>query len=399
MALEIKNTKKGAERILEAVATKEKIILYGDADLDGVSSVVILKEALDILGNLPVQVYFPDREKEAYGLNKEALKFLDKFSPALLITLDCGIGNVEEIGLAKKMGLEVIIIDHHEALKKLPPASIIVDPKQPKDKYPFKYLAAGGVAYKFSKFMLSLAEQKYRPEKFLELALLATLYDKVPLKEENEKLVKQGIDVLSFTERRGLKVLMEKTSLDDFNLKEIQEKIITPLSAAKIKNHLSEAYSLLIEKNKAKSEKIADILIKRAKQKREKQDNIFKEVESRLEFKPSKALKDFLPDGQSIPIVFEGDSSWPLIMLGSVASRISQAYDKPCFLFKKGKSESSGSVRMPKGLDAVKAMASCESLLITYGGHAPAAGFRIKNKNLKKFKEGLIKYFNQPDDL
>ena len=141
MLSEIKNIKKAGQRILEAAVSKEKIILYGDADMDGVASVIILKEALEILGNSPVQVYFPDREKEGYGLNKEALKFLEKFSPALLITLDCGIGNVKEVDLAKKMGFEVIIVDHHEALQKLPQASIIVDPKQPEDKYPFKGFA------------------------------------------------------------------------------------------------------------------------------------------------------------------------------------------------------------------------------------------------------------------
>lgn len=383
MSSEIKNLKKAAKRILEAAVSKEKIIIYGDADMDGVSSVIILKEALEILGNSPVQIYFPDREKESYGLNEKALKFLKKFSPALLITLDCGIGNVKEVDLAKKMGFEVIIVDHHEALEEIPKALIIVDPKQPEDKYPFKGLACTGIAYKLSKLLLSLANQKYHPEKFLELVLLATLYDKVPLKDENEKFVEQGIEALSYTKREGLKILIEKTSFKEPGLEEIQRKIIFPLSAAVLKKHLSEAYLLLIENNKSKAEKLVDVLIKKSEQKRKETEKIFKEVEKRIQFKENNL------------IVFEGDKDWSLVLLGSVASRICRIYRKPNFLFKKGKTESPGTVRMPKEFDAVKAMTSCKDLLITYGGHTLAAGFRLKNENLEKFENCLIEYFKE----
>ena len=147
MGKEIKNLEKAAKRILKAVEFKEKVILYGDADPDGVISVIILKETLEEFGLKPVQIYFPDREKEGYGINEKALKVLKKKAPALLISFDCAMSNVKEVDLAKKNGFEVIIIDHHNPLPKVPKASIIVNPKQKGDKYSFKQLACAGITY------------------------------------------------------------------------------------------------------------------------------------------------------------------------------------------------------------------------------------------------------------
>ena len=140
---EIKNLKKAADRIKKAIKSKEKIILYGDADLDGTSSVVILEETIKNLGGKVTTAYFPDREKEGYGLNEKALDYLKPIAPALIITVDCGIGNFKEVKIAKKIGFEVIVIDHHEPLDSLPEASIVVDPKQ-KGILPILNLTGGG---------------------------------------------------------------------------------------------------------------------------------------------------------------------------------------------------------------------------------------------------------------
>ena len=150
MPAEIKNLKKAANRILKAIKQKEKIIIYGDADLDGVTSVIILEECIKNLGGKITTIYFPDREKESYGLNEKALFYFKEHDPALLIVLDCGIGNFEEMKKAKELGFEVIIIEHHEVLDKLPEASIVVDAKQKGDKYPFKYLATVGVTFRLN---------------------------------------------------------------------------------------------------------------------------------------------------------------------------------------------------------------------------------------------------------
>jgi len=378
---EIKNLKKAADRILTAIKNKEKVILYGDADPDGVCSIIILEETLKTLGLSPAQIYFPNREEEGYGITEQGLKFLAKFAPALLIVLDCGIGNVEEVEIAKKIGFEVIIIDHHKMLPRVPKASIICNPKQKEDKYPFKELATVGISYRLAKLLFSSLGEKYKPEKFLELAAIATLADLMPLKDENEKLVKQGILALNFTERTGLRALIKENKLEHLNIDGVRHKIISPLNAGLAKNHSNEAYLLLIEKDLKKAGKKAKNLIKKAKLRKEEIKRITGEVKERID--------------TSQKIIFEGDESWPLVFLGPVASRICQKHKKPIFLFRKREKESPGAVRTPKGLDGVKAMIGCRQLLKTYGGHPQASGFRIKNENLEKFKECLIKYFEK----
>src|SRR3989338_11166622 len=150
----IKNLKEAAERIKKAVKNKGKIIIYGDSDLDGVTSVIIAKEAIKNLGGKIQAIYFPSRETEGYGISETGLNILKKYSPALLVALDCGISNFQEVKTAKKLGLEVIIIDHHEILDKLPDVKIIVDPKQKGDKYPFKQFAACGLAFLLASALL-----------------------------------------------------------------------------------------------------------------------------------------------------------------------------------------------------------------------------------------------------
>jgi single-stranded-DNA-specific exonuclease len=377
--MEIKNLEKAAERILKAIKDKENIILYGDADPDGVGSVVILKETLEELRAEHIFIYFPDREKEGYGINEKALNTLKKHSPALFIALDCGIGNVKEVELAKEIGFEVIIIDHHKPLPETPQASLICDPRQKGDEYPFKELATVAIVYKLSKLLFSLVGKNYRPERFLELVALATISDLMPLEDENEKLVREGLLALGFTKREGLKALIKINNLKDVDLQEVRRKVISPLNAGLAKDHSNETYLLLIEKDPKEAKKKAKKAIERLKERRESIKMITGKVKERIE------------DSQEI--IFEGDKEWPLVFLGPVASRICQEYKKPTFLYQKGSSESVGAVRMPKGLDAVKAMISCRELLKTYGGHPPAAGFRIKNESLEEFKNCLIKYF------
>jgi single-stranded-DNA-specific exonuclease len=387
--MEIKNLKKAAQRIFKALNQKEKIILYGDSDPDGVGSVILLKETLEKLAknflNSPLEiiVYFPDRIKEGYGLNETALKFLSQFSPALFITLDLGIGNVKEVELAKKLGFEVIIIDHHEPLLELPKAEIIVDPKQKDDKYPFKNFSCTALVYKLVKLLHNLGGIAWESERFLELVLLATLYDQMPIVEENEKLVKEGILAFNYSKRVSLNVLKKLTNFQG-SLEEVKKKILPPLSAATTTpDHLQEAYIFLTEESSVKAEELGKNLIEKNRKRNEEIKKVFQEVEARVAF--------FRED----PIIFEGSSNWSVMVLGPVASKIAQKYQKPTFLFEKGEKESRGAVRMPEGFDAVKAMINCSNLLITFGGHPLAAGFKIKNENLESFRECLCEYFKK----
>jgi single-stranded-DNA-specific exonuclease len=379
MKAEIKNLKKAAQRILEAVKNKEKIIIYGDSDPDGVGSVIILEETIRELGLKPTKIYFPDREKEGYGLNEKALKFLKKYSPALLVTLDCGIGNVSETETANKMGFEVIIVDHHKVLPQVPKASIICAPKQKGDKYPFKELANAGLTYKLSKVIFSLANQEFKPERFLEIVVIATIADMMIVEADNKKFIDEGSLALNFTQRPGLISLIKMTKFENWDSQEIRQKLVSVLNAGETINHFNEAYILLSAKNLAKARKITQLLIRKSERKREEIKKISLEIERRINNEDS--------------IVFEGDKRWPLVLLGPSASRVCNKYNKPVFLFHREDKECSGAVRMPLGMDAVKAMMSCKDLLKTYGGHAPAAGFRVETKNLDEFKNGLIEYF------
>ncbi len=379
---EIKNLKKAANRILKAVQDKERIIIYGDSDPDGVAAVIILEEALKELGCVPKAIYFPDREKEGYGMNETALDYLKKHAPALFITLDCGIGNVKEVEIAKKMGFEVIIIDHHKILPEIPKASIICDPKQEGDKYPFKELSTGGIVYRLIKLLFASVDQEYKPEQYLELVAISTLADMMILEQDNEKFVTEGLLALNFTKRQGLIALIDITDFKNWDIGEVRKKIISPLNAGKTKKHFNEAYLLLIEKDLKKARSKAKKLIEKAEKRKQDIYAITEELNDRV-----------IHNEQEI--IFEGSKDWPLYLLGPSASRISQRFEKPVFLFTKGKKESPGAVRMPKGLDAVKAMISCKELLKTYGGHPLAAGFRVKNENLEEFKKCLIKYFRQ----
>lgn len=374
---QIKGAKEFIARILKAVEHKEKIILFGDADPDGVASVVILKEALEILDNAPANIYFPYREKEGYGLNKKALRFLKDYAPALLITLDCGMSNFREIELAKTLNFEVLVVDHHEALEKLPPVSIIVNPKLESDLSLFKELCAAAIVYHLVKALLFLAPKKFNPERFLELAMIATISDQMDLENENDKILKEGLLSLQYTKRPGLKALMEISNFQDFNVQEVRQKLIPPLASASSKRHQSEIYLLLTETSYLKASKIAKTLFKKQKLRREKMAEILQETQKKIDF--------------SLPIIFGGDQTWPLILTGSIASRICQRNKKPVFIYRKGKKESQGSVRVPKDVDSVKMMMNCSHFLEAYGGHQRASGFRVKNENLEKFKECLIK--------
>lgn len=380
--IQIKNLKKAAERIKKAVKDKERIILYGDSDLDGETSVVILKESIQNLGGEVSAVFFPDRENDGYGIIKKAIEELKDLSPALFISMDLGISSFAEVETAESMGFEVIIIDHHQPLNKLPKASIIVDPKQESDKSAFKNFANVGLIFKLSEILLGKNMSQNLRNSFLELTALGTLADMMPMIDENKIFIESGLNSLRNTFRPGLKAFFEVIG-DNIKSQNNIQKIIGALNTCKKVDKVNEAYLLLISSSLEDSKKMAQKLIENSQGKQFKIKEIIREVENRVE---SKTLEQ---------IIFEGDPFWPLILAGSVASTVCQRYDKPTFIFKKGDTESCGSVRVPKDVNSVDAMATCSDFLITYGGHPPASGFRIKNENLEKFKSCLIKYFTK----
>ena len=379
----IKNLQKAADRIKEAIDKKERIILYGDSDLDGIASVILLEESIKNLNGKVSVVYFPSREKDGYGLNKKALDFLSEFSPALIITVDLGISNFEEVKLAKKMGFEVVIVDHHEVLNDIPQASIVVDPKQKKDPYAFKGLAAAGIVYKLCLLLNKELIEKSDSLKnnFLELTALATIADMMPEENENVEIIREGLMALENTWRPGLRIFLSKKEFSQSaSSKELAQKIISVINAGELSGHLHESYFLLTS-----SEKEAEGWFKKLLERRTRRQERIREITSLVE-------DSFLSSPES-SIVFAGDPSWSLVLLGAVASRISNIYKKPTFLFRKMKTESCGTSRTPSGFSMVEALDKCSDLLKTYGGHPLAAGFRLSNENLEDFKNRLIQYF------
>jgi len=376
---EIKNLKKAAKRIKKAVKNKERIVLYGDSDLDGMASVIILKESIRNLGGEISAVYFPDRESEGYGLNEDALAYLKSQAPALLIVMDCGIGNFNEVKLAKKLGFEVLILDHHKPLGKLPQASIVVNLWQKGDKYPFKEFAAAGVVYKLSEVLLEGKPSHSLKNNLLELAGLATLADMMPQIEDNLAIISEGLISLAKTSRPGLKVFYKIGGFEE--QKQIYQKIISACHAGNTKGHINEGYILLTETSLERAEELAQSLLERSILKQQ----LIKEAVLKAEAK--------ILDNLSELIVFLGDPSWPVLLLGPVASRLCSGHQKPVFIYSQKDGYCQGAVRMPKGQDGVKAMQHCQKLLDTFGGHPQAAGFKVLNSNLDQLKICLIQYF------
>ncbi len=380
--MEIKNLKKAVQRIKKAIKDKERIILYGDSDLDGVCSVIILQETLLSLGGNICALYFPDREQEGYGITKTALKQLQPHVPGLLISMDLGITNFEEIRQARAMGFKVILVDHHEILDVLPEADIVVDPKQPGETYPFHGFAACGLTLRLALLLLNKEASPALISGLKELAALATVADMMPRKEDNLQIIEEGLATIQQSWRPGIKAFEH---FEEFRrIESIEVKItqmIGLLNVRDVEHGIPAAYRVLASRGEDEAVELLSVLQEKHKIRK---DNI------RLYAERIRSSLARLPRPV---VVFEGDESFDYILLGSVSSIISQEYNVPAFIYKKGESESIGSVRAPSGYDTVQAMKTCAPLLLTYGGHAQASGFRLKNENVEKFKDCLVDYF------
>jgi len=303
----------------------------------------------------------------------------------LLIALDCGIGNFKEVVMAKKLGFEVIIIDHHQILDKMPEASIVVDPKQKGDKYPFKELATAGIVFKLSELLLKNIMTENLRKNFLELTALATIADMMPREEENKIFIEKGLKSLENSWRPGIKAFFEMKAFESFeDFDRSVSKIISILNVRDVENSLPASFRLLTNHSLKESKAMVEKLLEKRELRKEK----IKETMERIEEKISREADNTHPPPS---IIFMGSPDWEFTLISSVASIICQRYQKPTFIFKKLETESIGTVRAPSGTNSVSLMEKCSKYLLTYGGHPLASGFRIKNENLEKFKECLIK--------
>lgn len=385
--------KEAVARIKSAVENNEKITIHGDYDADGLGGSVVLYTTLKHLGVKKVEVYLPDREKEGYGLNKKSVEYIAQQGSKLIITTDCGISNVEEIAHAKSLGLDVIVTDHHAQKDELPDA-IILHPKVKGETYPFKELAGGGVAFKFAQGLLKDNGETPENEAFekwlLDMVAISSVADMVPLIGENRTLVKYGLIVLSKARRPGIKAILTLAGMlppksgKELNLNAYHIGfVIGPrLNAAGRLDHANAAFEAIIEEDYNKALQLAESLEKTNKERQELTKKITDE-----------ALKEvgmIDPDIPSVAVV--QNDSWPMGVVGLIASRVLEKIYRPVFVLGKINGKIAGSGRSIEGFDCTDALADASDLLSKFGGHARACGFTITDND--KLDE-LKKRFNE----
>jgi single-stranded-DNA-specific exonuclease len=372
---------KAVARIIEAKEKKEKIAIYGDYDADGVTATALLFETLEKLGFRNIIVYIPDRQLEGYGMNMEAVEFLHQEKVDLIITVDCGITSREEIEKAMKLKIDVIITDHHHVPQSLPGSLAIINANVKDCQYPEKNLAGVGVAFKLAQAVY----QKMKPAEAeqlkwsLDLVAIGTVADCVPLLGENRVLAKYGLIVLSKTKRKGLlemfKVGRISISEDDLpDTHKISFQIAPRINAAGRMDHASFSYKLMIEKDTARARDMA-LEVESKNQSRQKiTGEITREVRAIAEnmFKDKK-------------FIFAENEHWPVGLLGLVAGKISDEFNKPTLILQKQEKEFIGSLRSIPQINIIETLEKCSEFLIKFGGHSQAAGVRVAPNKVEKF--------------
>lgn len=373
-------------RIQTALKKNEPIVIYGDYDVDGLCASSILYEGLRTLGAKNIEVYIPDRFKEGYGINKNALKNLAQKKCGLLITVDCGTNAFEEIDYANKIGIDVIITDHHSPNKPIPNAVAVINPKLGNSKYPFNDLAGCGVAFKliqalFEKFKIPAGYEKW----LLDLVAIGTICDIVELKGENRCLVYWGIEVLKKGMRPGLRELVKCAGLspDDVNSKSIGFGIGPRLNAAGRIDSANLSFKLLTTKDldeaKLLALKLDELNSKRSKLQSEVYSDALAQYKTR----------------SADPLVFLHSPDWHQGVIGIVASKLMEHSKKPVFIFQTFDSDqiAKGSIRSYGDFSVAKAIKFVENLLISGGGHKHAGGCSLNVQNLDRTKKELEKFY------
>ncbi len=371
---EIKGLKEAAKKIKEEAERGTEIIVCADSDLDGVASAIILKDVIYNLSERMPFLVFPDREIEGYGLTPTTLAKISKKAPALLITVDFGISSFEEVKAAKRMGFYVIVVDHHEILERLPEADIIINPRQPGDEYPFKKFAACGLCLKLAEEILGEKMTQSQRENFYELAAIGTLADLMPREGENESIVEQGLKTIENSWRPAFNVFFKKTK--GKSVMEKVSKLISLLYTREIKNGLPLSFRFLTLVSEIEIENFLSELKIKFEERKNKIQELFEEIKERV--------------SKEEPLIFEGSAHFEFSLISAVATRLCQKFKKPVFLYKKLNGICQGTARAPETINLVELMKKSAPYLISFGGHPQAAGFRILEENLERFKNDLI---------
>jgi len=374
---------KAVERIIKAIEVKEKVIIYGDYDVDGITSITVLKKFLEERG-MCVASHIPNRLEEGYGLNIESIKEIAKENYTLMITVDCGISGLEEVKFAKELGIETIITDHHEPLEELPEAIAIVDAKIKTSKYPFRGLAGVGVVFKLIQAIgikLELEEKEYL--KFLDLVCVGTISDIVPLVDENRVIAKLGLKLVEVTKNQGLEALLKAAGYKNIDSNSVSFGIAPRINACGRMGYQEEALNLFLAENSKEAEILTEKLNNYNKQRQEIEKKIFEEATQKIEASKNDSA------------IVLGEDNWHHGVIGIVASKITEMYYKPTILICFEKENGKGSGRSIPGFDLHNALCKSSEYLEKYGGHEMAVGLSLKKDNFEKFKNKFQEIANQ----
>ena len=383
----IKDMDLAVDRILKAIKNNEKTIIYGDYDVDGITSITVLKKFLKERG-LDVGYYIPNRLDEGYGLNKAAIEKIAKEGYTLIITVDCGISGLEEVEYASSLGIDTIVTDHHEPMEQLPNAIAVVDNKRKDSTYPFKSLAGVGVVFKLTQAIgkkLNLPEKEYL--KYLDIVCIGTISDIVPLIDENRVIAKLGLKLVEVTKNIGLKSLLDASGYKEINSNTISFGIAPRINACGRMGYEEEALKLFLTEDETEAKIITDRLNKYNKDRQDIEKSIFEEAISKIE-------ENHLDKNNSIVLGAEG---WHHGVIGIVSSKITDIYFKPSILVCFEGDEAKGSGRSIPGFDLHEALSYMSDYLEKYGGHEMAIGLSLKRENFKKLQEKFEEYVTKKD--
>ena len=379
----MKDMDKAVERINRALAVGEKIAVFGDYDVDGITSTCLLTDYLRSRG-AEVFMHIPRRVEEGYGLGADAIRALAQQGATLLITVDCGITGTEETAFAKSLGVDVVVTDHHECKDILPDAVAVVDPHRSDCPYPFKHLAGVGVALKL---VLALGGQDREGALFARyctLAAIGTIADVMRMEGENRTIVQCGLDCLDRSDFPGLHALLREAGLAGKPISSIQIGfVLAPrINAAGRMGRAELAAELLLTDDNALAEQLARELCDLNRERQSVEQEIFIRAIEQLET---------LPPDQRNALVLSSDE-WHQGVVGIVASRLSEKYSCPSFMIHLSDGMGKGSCRSYGGFNLFSALEACSDLLVSFGGHELAAGFTIEEANIPAFRKKMNQY-------
>ncbi len=373
---------KAANRIVEAIKNNEKVAIYGDYDVDGITSSTVLHRFLKDRG-LNTNIYIPNRLCEGYGLNAEEIKKIAEEGHTLMITVDCGITGKAEVELAKSLGIDTIVTDHHEPPEELPEAIAVVDCKRKDNKYPFRELAGVGVTFKLTQAISKILNLKEEENlKYLDIVCIGTISDIVPLVDENRTISKLGLMLLNQTKNVGLKVLLESLGYKKIDSTAVSFGIAPRVNACGRMGHERVALELFLTDDVKRARELAKELNDFNTKRQEIEKRIFEEALEQI--KNGQEEKN--------PCIILRKENWHHGVIGIVSSKITEMYFKPSILMAIEGEDCKGSGRSIPGFDIHEALEKCNKNIKQFGGHSMAIGITVESANFEAFKSLVLNY-------